>query len=280
MALSAETSQQLETLGYVVPASTGAQLPPELESFEPSGRDPRDLADDLQKFIHAGGALELGQNEMALPSFEQLAKRFPDSTRILDRTLEAQLALGRSDDAIATLRRGVAIDPEQHRYWSNLGELLVRRGDAKGAEPVLRETLRRWPCDALARTQLSHLLADQKTSGAARVQLLEEGLAACSDPPELMNELAYVLATHPDAARRDGARALTLARRATAALADNPLVLDTLAAAQAESGDFDAALATARRAVALASSQNLPAAALDVLRGHQEAIEQNRPIRE
>ena len=65
-----------------------------------------------------------------------------------------------------------------------------------------------------------------------------------------------------------------------AGLKNNPLVLDTLAAAQAENGDYDAALATARRAVALAQRQGLPAEALDLLRGHEAVLAKGQPIRE
>jgi tetratricopeptide (TPR) repeat protein len=57
------------------------------------------------------------------------------------------------------------------------------------------------------------------------------------------NSLAWLLATCPQAEKRDGSRAVTLAKKACA-LANwkDPYSLDTLAAACAEAGDFDQAV--------------------------------------
>jgi tetratricopeptide (TPR) repeat protein len=64
-------------------------------------------------------------------------------------------------------------------------------------------------------------------------------------------QLAWLLATAPDAALRDGARASRLASEAVArAAAPDASALDALAAARAELGDFTGALAAAHRAVA------------------------------
>jgi tetratricopeptide (TPR) repeat protein len=59
---------------------------------------------------------------------------------------------------------------------------------------------------------------------------------------EAYNDLAMILATCPDARYRDGARAVELATRACELTAwGEPVLLDTLAAACAEAGDFGAA---------------------------------------
>ena len=69
------------------------------------------------------------------------------------------------------------------------------------------------------------------------------------------NGLAWILATHPDAAVRRPDEAISLARRAVVGTSGRePSALDTLAAAQASAGDFDAAVATARRALGAATS--------------------------
>ena len=70
-----------------------------------------------------------------------------------------------------------------------------------------------------------------------------------------MNNLAWLLAACPDAAFRDGPEAVRLATRACELTGyTQPLFIGTLAAAQAEAGDFPAAIATAERAAALADS--------------------------
>ena len=68
----------------------------------------------------------------------------------------------------------------------------------------------------------------------------------------LWNDAAYALATSPDSRLRDGPRAVELARRAAAGSGEGlPNVLDTLAVAYAETGDFALAREAAHRAIAL-----------------------------
>jgi TPR repeat protein len=79
------------------------------------------------------------------------------------------------------------------------------------------------------------------------VRYFERAMAAGS--VEARNNLAWILATTTNRELRDGARALSLIRP-IALLYDNWQYLDTLAAAYAEIGDFDQAIATQRRAMA------------------------------
>jgi len=65
-----------------------------------------------------------------------------------------------------------------------------------------------------------------------------------------------MLATAAQATLRDGARAVQLATQASQASGGNdPLTLDTLAAAYAEVGDFSKAVQTAKKALQLAEAQ-------------------------
>jgi tetratricopeptide (TPR) repeat protein len=69
----------------------------------------------------------------------------------------------------------------------------------------------------------------------------------------LVNTLARVLATCPDAELRDGPAAVRLAERAAAQTGfQHPAILATLAAAYAEAGTFDKAVDAAKRALRLA----------------------------
>lgn len=72
----------------------------------------------------------------------------------------------------------------------------------------------------------------------------------------LLNNLAWVLATSPDAELRDGKRAVELATKACE-LTDYklPHILSTLAAAFAESGNFDTAVEYSQKAVDLDDSE-------------------------
>jgi peptidoglycan/LPS O-acetylase OafA/YrhL len=73
-------------------------------------------------------------------------------------------------------------------------------------------------------------------------------------PPEKSNNLAWSLATDPDPAKRNGARAVALAEQACRGTHyDEAIMVGTLAAAYAEDGRFDDAIAMARRACQLAA---------------------------
>jgi hypothetical protein len=72
----------------------------------------------------------------------------------------------------------------------------------------------------------------------------------------VLNNLAWLLATHPQAELRSGPEAVELAERAcTATHHKQPVFLGTLAAAYAEAGQFGKAVETARQARALAEAQ-------------------------
>ena len=64
-----------------------------------------------------------------------------------------------------------------------------------------------------------------------------------------------MLATHPDAAVRDGQKAIEAAQRAVQLCRHgDPQVLDALAAAQAEAGQYEQAVSSAQAAITLATA--------------------------
>ena len=96
-----------------------------------------------------------------------------------------------------------------------------------------------------------------------------EALRLKTDAPEVLNNLAWLLATCPDATVRDGAQAVKCAERACE-LTDykQTIFVGTLAAAYAEAGRFDEAIATAEKACALAA-----AGEQGLLKKNQELLE-------
>jgi tetratricopeptide (TPR) repeat protein len=95
----------------------------------------------------------------------------------------------------------------------------------------------------------------------------------------VQNDLAWLLATTPDAALRDGAKARALAEQANQSSGGgDPKILRTLAAACAAQGNYGLAVSTARRALELAAAQKNEALAA-ALRQEIQHYEANTPLR-
>lgn len=95
-----------------------------------------------------------------------------------------------------------------------------------------------------------------------------------------LNNLAWILATTPDASQRNGVRSLKLAQRANQLSGDNhPIVLHTLAAANAECGRYAEAIETAERALVLANAQNNSALAATIQK-ERDLYQSGKPMRE
>jgi Flp pilus assembly protein TadD len=117
-------------------------------------------------------------------------------------------------------------------------------------------------------TQIAVILAIKGEFQDA-IEHYNEALRLRPDSPDVLNNLAWLLATCTDAHIRDGAQAVKHAGRACELTHYNmtPFV-GTLAAAYAEAGRFDDAIATAQKACTLASKSGEQ----DLLRRNQELL--------
>ena len=160
-------------------------------------------------------------------------------------------AAGRLEESIESYRALLSHDPDHAAGRHELGLALIRSGPAGAAEGA--EHLRR------AYVEDRNLLA----RGA---------------------DIAWTLATHPDAGRRDGQLALLIALELNAVAGGaEPALLETLAAAQAETGDFETAAQTVEKALAIVSAPRNDAPGrerlIELLRGRLEQYRQGVPVR-
>ena len=145
---------------------------------------------------------------------------------------------------------------------------------------LLREVLALQSCAVSARLHLADLLRRQQRY-AEQVALLADGDPSCSGSVAGRNALAFALATLPAPALRDGARALRLAEAVVAeSEAGHPDYLDTLAAAYAEVGDFERAVAEERRALAQLEGRDVPDEIAGLFRRNLALFESGKPLRE
>jgi hypothetical protein len=113
------------------------------------------------------------------------------------------------------------------------------------------------PDDGLTHFDFASFLVPSNPAGA--VSHFRTGLRLQPDNRFAANNLAWLLATHPDERIRKPAEALEMVTKINQETGGQiPNILDTLAAAQAATGDFKAAAATAGRALALPGTAQNP----------------------
>ena len=151
----------------------------------------------------------------------------------------------------------LALDPANVQALYGVGVHLVNTGHLDEGKRFLEQAIHLHPDYPEALGALASMF-DGQGKYADAIRFYEAGLKAQPDQDTILNNLAWLLASCPDAALRNGPEAVRLATRACE-LTDytKPLVIGTLAAAQAEAGDFSAAIATAERAAALAARLHL-----------------------
>ncbi|HUU42302.1 MAG TPA: tetratricopeptide repeat protein [Planctomycetota bacterium] len=187
--------------------------------------------------------------------------------------------LGRTDEAIEHYRKALEVEPKFFQATNNLGIAFYGKGDLDQAASYFEKTLEINPEHAHAHNNLAVIL-EQRGKPADAVRHLKEAVRIDPDYVTAANRLAWILATHPDAAIRDGAEALRLARDLCRKTGERvPGLLLTLSAAEAETGAFDAAVRTAERALALARAQRDDPLAATVGQC-LEALKQRKPLRQ
>jgi tetratricopeptide (TPR) repeat protein len=195
-----------------------------------------------------GSALvQAGRVEESLPHFEAAIRYAPDYSPAHRNLGAALVRLGRSRDAIAPIREALRLDPNDGMTHYKLGQALQVAGDRAGAIASYETALRLSPNLVMAHQNLGIARMQAGEFGAARKDL-EAALALDPDHIGSLNNMAWLLATCPDATVRDGALAVRYAERAARLGGEkDPVVMDTLAAAYAEAGRFDAAVETLTR---------------------------------
>jgi protein O-mannosyl-transferase len=156
-------------------------------------------------------------------------------------------------------------NPDAHRHlghalWQSgrtrlaIPHLEASLGLPAGYEDHLRRMLSADPLDIETRRRLAAaLVLEARVEGA--IAEYTEILRCHRDDLDALNNVAWIRATHEEAAHRDGAAAVRLAERAREASPQPEAVIySTLAAAYAEAGRFPEAVAAGERAIALARS--------------------------
>jgi len=169
---------------------------------------------------HAG----LGGILFVRGQIDESIDHYESALRLRDGNVAAHFGLGRAlaakqktDAAIFHFQKALSIQPDNIGASNDLGVMFASKGE-------IRDAIFAW----------------------------QQSLSFEPDNADAANNIAWARATAADPDLRDGREALELAQRALRSGGENPVALRTLAAAQAENGQFAEAIATCRRGEELA----------------------------
>ena len=162
---------------------------------------------------------------------------------------------GKAEEARQQFAEAARICPDSVSAWSGMVLTLVVEGKSAEAIDICRTVLKLQPREPRMLYVLANSLSAQ---GKIAEALVEYKTVLQIDPDQVLalNDLAWLLATAPDARFRNGPEAVRLAERACQ-LSSYKVTkyMGALGAAYAEAGRFDDAVKTARKAVALATAE-------------------------
>jgi tetratricopeptide (TPR) repeat protein len=182
----------------------------------------------------------LEEREAALADFTQFLRLQPKTVLALRARGHNYTCMGRYEEALIDLDKAQRLEPANAEVYYDRGRAYQIQGSYQAA------------------------LAD-----------FQKALALAPDEAGFHNQLAWLLAACPAPGIRNGRRAVELARRGCELSQwQEGNLLDTLACAHAECGQFDEAMKFATQALERASAETK-----EIIRGHVELFRQRRPVR-
>lgn len=261
--------------------------------------------DNYEGYLFLGNALvESGDLDAAVQSYQSSLQIAPDEMTHLE---QAHYNLGcvlfqqsKFQEAEAHFGQALQLDDNDVEAHAGLGRALAAQKKFAEAEAEYSNALRLRPDDAALSKELNVVIIKAESESAlaalyealkvkptpethvqiATIQIIqgnypdarEHYLAALQlqpDAPDILNNLAWLLVACPDTHIRNGAQAVKYAERACELTGYRMArTVGTLAAAYAEAGRFEEAIATAQKACDLAEKSNDPA----LLQKNQELL--------
>ena len=229
---------------------------------------------------------ELGNAWEDQGDFDKAIYYYGKAIQINPNNAEARNNLGRLlfieknyKDAIYQYKEALRINPNFEIAHNNLATVLLTQGNEKEAIHHYYEALRSSPNYAGAYYNLAKIYAKNGKTDKAII-LYTKALDCNPEMIQALYNLSWINATHENEKYRNGPKAIQLAEKLDKVTQyHNPLALDALAAAYAETGKFDAAVLTAKKGLEAAEMQGLQELALG-LKKRIELYKKGQPYRQ
>ena len=234
---------------------------------------------DMAHFNLGNALFREGKVDEAIAQYQSTLKLNPDFATAHNDLGIALDKKGQLDAAAAQFKQALKINPDYALGHFNLGNVLLHQGKMDEAIAQYQLALKANPNLEPAHNSLGYVLM-QKGQWDEAIGHYERALELNPGNAGRCNRLAWALATHPDASVRNGGKAVQLAQQLNRlAGGKDASILQTLAAAYAETGKFSGAITTARQALQIASDRN-DAALVTNLQQQIEGYRANRPFRD
>ena len=189
------------------------------------------------------------------------------------------LQKGQLADGTTQLREALRLHPGNGETEYNLATALIQQRQWKEASDFLQRIAPAQPDNSNAQYQYGLALAHQGRTREAMSQYAK-ALLLTPDFAEALDRLAWIASTDPHSESRNGAQAVSLSEKACALTGrQQPAMLLTLAAAFAEAGRLQDAVATAQEGLDLAGTKGQREVEANARR-LLEAFQAGHPFRE
>lgn len=198
--------------------------------------------------------MQRGEYGIAIKELQAAVKALPDA-RLYDLLGIAFQYDHRFKDALKQHEAALALQPKSAGTLNNLANALAEQGRVEEAISRINEAIEIEPDFSYSYIQLSSL---HRKSGNKReaMDVLERGHQRLPENHFIATRLSWLLSTCSEKELRNGKRALQIAEQScNEAGESNAECLDVLAAAYAETGDFQKAILVATKAITTAQKE-------------------------
>jgi tetratricopeptide (TPR) repeat protein len=201
------------------------------------------FGDKANDYVHSGIAkAQKGDLDGAVADFSKAIQLTPDYAEAYYSRGVAKREKGDYNGAIADWDKAIQLKPDYAYAYNNRGNAKSEKGDYNGAIADLDKAIQLKPNDAEPYYNRGNAKSEKGDYNGA-IADYDKAIHLKPNYADACNRLAWLLATCPRANLRDGKKAVEDATKACDLTAwKNLNELSTLAAAYAESGDFDDAI--------------------------------------
>ena len=200
--------------------------------------------------------LEKTQRHVAIKQLTRARDLIPDDVRIRLELGRQYFLSGNLREAEKEMTAAAQINPDDLALLMDLGLMRFRLGDFQKSHEVYSQVARATPRNGMV---LYHLANNEVRLGRIpeAIRNYRTALGRVPNLSQAANNLAWILASHPDASLRSPEEALKITTRLCRDTGGkSPLYLDTHSIALANTGKFKEAVKSAYKAIALIPAEN------------------------